>query len=344
MLTAETQNQLNIIKTLFKNNNIDINFLKVENTQFIKKISCWIDLVDIKTINKINSIKKTLVYLLNTNVIYYYDYIENILYFEIEKQKENTIFNFLNYFKPQQKYYNNNYIFLGLDAESKPIYKKLNDIKSLLIGGSSGWGKSNLLHNIILSYLILNKNSYIMMIDPKKTELTFYNKKYLNNKLVTEVATSYDEILKTILIFKNEITRRFDEMKKNKIRFSTEPPLLLIIDEFSNIPYKNNKEKNKINNLICETASIGRAANCYLIISTQHPTNENLKNNIRVNLQSKIALHCESNNQSYNILSCSDAVNLKNKGDFILKADDGTKIKLKSCLIHDSDIINILKA
>ena len=176
MITEETKKQLILIDSIFKNNNINIKIEGVKNTPFIKYISCMINYKDITNINKIKSILNTIKLILNTNINYNFN--NNVLMLELEKTNNNILL-FENFFKNDSFIKNQNYIFLGINQNNnKLVYKKINDIKSLLIGGTSGAGKSNLLHNIILSYLLLNDFNYLMLIDPKFTELNLFKKSF----------------------------------------------------------------------------------------------------------------------------------------------------------------------
>lgn len=340
MITEETRKQLLTIQTVFKNNNINVSFKGVQNTPFIKKIEIIINMSDFKTINKINLIIKSLESLLNTSINYYFN--DDILFIEL-KQKTKKIYYFENYFINNESIKNHDFIFFGLNQELKPIYKKIDDIKSVLIAGSSGSGKSNLLHNIILSYLLLNDLNYLFLIDPKYTELNFYNKIVLKNRLVINPAHEKKDIEMVLNSFINLIKDRFKNMQKQRKQTSTEPPALLVIDEYAAL-FNTTKEKNKINNKIQYITSIGRAARCYCILTTQHPTNQNINNTIRSNLQSRIALHCESIQQSKNIIDSTEATKLQPPGELVLKLDDGSKQNLKACFISNELIKDILKS
>lgn len=340
MITEETRKQLLTIQTVFKNNNINITFKGVQNTPFIKKISCIINMSDFKTINKINLIIKSLESLLNTSINYYFN--DDILFIEL-KQKTKNIYYFENHFIINESIKNHDLLFFGLSQELKPVFKKIDDIKSVLIAGSSGSGKSNLLHNLILSYLLLNDLNYLFLIDPKYTELNFYNKIVLKNRLVINPAHEKKDIETVLNSFINLIKERFKSMQKQRKQTSTEPPALLVIDEYAAL-FNTTKEKNKINNKIQYITSVGRAARCYCILTTQHPTNANINNTIRSNLQSRIALHCESIQQSKNIIDTTEATKLQPPGELVLKLDDGSKQNLKTCFISNDLIKSILKS
>lgn len=338
-MTSETRQQLYTILQVFNNNKINIQFKGVNNTPFIKTVSCKIDMADFTNINKIKLIIKSLESLLNCSIFYHF---ENDLLFIDLKQKNKNIYNFRDYFKNLPERKNGNYIFLGVDSNLKPIYKKIDNLKSILIGGSSGSGKSVLLHNIILSYLLLNDYTYLYLIDRKYTELSLYTKHDLKNRLVLETACEKNDVIKVINSFIALIKTRFKCMHKNKQQISNEPVALLVIDEYASL-FDTTKERNAINQKISYIASIGRASNCFLILATQHATNANINNTIRANLQTRICLRCETIQQSKNIIDTTDGVKLEGKGELILKTENGEKLQLKSCMIENNLIINTLK-
>ena len=124
-------------------------------------------------------------------------------------------------------------------------------------------------------------------------------------------------------------------MKKNNIRKSLEKPIILIIDEYAQL-FNNNKDKRIINNLISKIGAVGRACNCYLFLATQHPTNENLNNTIRANLQSRIGLKAQSPQQSKNIINMLGLEKLKHAGDCIVWINGKSPERLKVPFISDN--------
>lgn len=332
------------IYNIFKNNNFVIESIeKHEETKFYKNYN--IKISNLKNINKIKSCIILLESILNTKIIYHFE--NDILLLQIEK-KENQIFNILDFKKAiqqaQQQPENDCKIFLGFDKSSgAPVFEKLNNIKSMLIGGASGYGKSSFIHNIILSYLLLNKQSYLFLIDPKRTELNFYNKKILKNRLIIETGYNYNDFIKILKSYYNLIESRFKIMNKQQQRKSDAAPVLLVVDEFS-ILYTNNKEKNEILKYINKIAAVGRAANCYMILTTQHATNANITNTIRSNLQSRAAFKCENIQQSKNIIESCDAVKLKKPGEAIIKIDGKPQTEIKTAFLNESDIIKLLES
>lgn len=327
----------NYIIQTFYDNKIYLELISKRETSLLKSFKYKIS--NLKTINKLAQIVKMLEASIDTKILYNLSFDELTIQLCEEGTKP---FLFENYISHGER--NRDNIFLGISRDGNPIFESVDNIKSLLIGGSSGFGKSNLLHQIIMSYLLLNDNNYLMLIDPKYTEFSWYKKSFLKNRLVMDVANTFDDAKKVLYAFVNLIDDRYKRMKKQNLRFSNEPSILLVIDEYASL-FVNSKEKKEVNELISRIASLGRAARCYLVIATQHPTNDNLTNSIRVNLQSKLALHCESKNQSFNILENSEATSLKEKGDFVLRIDgDKQAIHGRASLVTDSILNKCLKA
>lgn len=282
-------------------------------------------------INKLNLIIKSLKAFLNNNNIFY-SFESGTLKIEIETQQKQTLY-FNNYFQQIPK--NQNYIFLGVNNNGEPMYESIYKIKSLLIGGSSGSGKSNLLHQIILSILLNNKNIYLLLIDLKGTELAQYQSIYnKTNRILKPVATQQKQAFKLIIQFYNTMLKRYKRIKRNGGRACTEPPIVLIIDEYAQL-FINNKQKNFINNYIAKIGALGRACNCFLYLATQHPTNDNINNSIRANLQSRIALKCLNTQQSNNIINNSCAFNINRIGDAFIHIDGDSLKKINISYISD---------
>lgn len=330
---------LQTIKNIFDINSLNIYIKGVKKAPFNIEIKA--SLQGLKSINKLNLIIKTLEKILNTNIKYNFNENNIILYIE---SHENIIINNFDYIlkkgmetNPENK--NNDLIFLGIDKTTNaPIYESLNNTKSILVGGTSGCGKSILLHNIILSYLLLNKENYLFLIDPKFTEFSFYNKRILKNRLVFESGNSFQDYIKILSFLENVLKSRFQTMKKKQLQKSTESPILLVVDEYAQT-FQNIKEKKIINNYIMKLSSLGRACNIFLILATQHPTNENINNAIRANLQSRIALKCENIQQSKNIIDTTEATRITNAGEGVLKIDGKiNKFFIKSCMLSSESI------
>ena len=131
----------------------------------------------------------------------------------------------------------------------------------LLIAGSSGSGKSVTLHALILSAM---KQGYkLALVDPKRVELSFY--KNINN-LLLPIAKTTEQAENTIQNIYDLMESRYKKMDKLEQRQSDETPILLVIDEFAELIEQNKKLMQTIERI----ASLGRACNIHLILSTQY--------------------------------------------------------------------------
>lgn len=325
----------NTIIKFFNDAGANLEYLKTEKK--LHSTIYYYKYINYTSINKLNLIIKSLRAFLNCDIIASFE--NELLKIEIESNENKTLY-FENYIQKIEK--NKNLLLLGINNENQPVTESIYNIKSLLIGGSSGSGKSNLLHNLILSSLLLNQNIYYFMIDLKGVELTQYNYLLKLNRLIKPVATNQKEALNTIILFYSIIKKRYKIMQKNNIRKSLENPIILIIDEYAQL-FNNNKDKKIINNLIAKIGAIGRACNCYLFLATQHPTNENLNNTIRANLQSRLGLKAQSPQQSKNIINMLGLEKIQKTGEAILWIDGKQPEKIKVPFVSD-DLLNKIES
>lgn len=322
-------NYNDIILELFTNNKQDLTYIKSDVDSF--NINYYYLYEDYKSKNKLDLIIKSLAVLLNNKVEYTF---ETPQILKISIRNQNTTFMFDNFIFDVPLTDGNYNILLGVDPNGNTYYEKLTNIKSLLIGGSSGSGKSNVLHQIILSYIFNSKTKYLYLIDMKANELVRYNYLTKSKILPRPVAYDFESALKIIVIFKNLIKKRYKQMQRQKLRTSNEPPVVLVIDEYAQL-FTNSKQKKIINELISSCAALGRAANCFLILATQHPTNENLTASIRANMQSRIVLKCMTPQQSSNLLGSTEATSLQFPGDSIIHIDGKRPVKVKTTFVSD---------
>ena len=318
----------NKIVELFSN--YDEILVPIKYEKKVNYIAYYYNYVNFKNIEKVQKIIKSIQILLNTKVDF--KFTDGIFELDVEYQQKSLLY-FENYFTKIPK--NENYILLGVDDNNNPVYRKIEKIKSILVAGTSGSGKSNLLHQIIMSTLLCNKDIYLCLIDMKATEFNRYNMIYKSsNRLILKVATNFKNALKSIVYISCIVDDRLKKMKKKNERFSSEKPILFVIDECAQL-FTTRKEKEGINNYISKIGALGRAANVYLVLATQYPNNDNIENVIRVNLQSRIALKCMDVHQSQNILGTSGAEELTNPGDMIIWIDGENKTKCRSTYLSD---------
>lgn len=157
----------------------------------------------------------------------------------------------------------------------------------LLIAGSSGSGKSVALHALILS--AMEQGYKLALVDPKRVELSFY--KNINN-LLLPIAKNAEQAENTIQNIYDLMESRYKKMDKLEQRQSEETPILLVIDEFAELIEQNKKLMQTIERI----ASLGRACNIHLILSTQYPIVKYISNAIKSN-SARLCFKCKSKMQ-----------------------------------------------
>lgn len=229
-------------------------------------------------------------------------------------------------------------ITLGETATGKPFSFDLTKSPHVLIGGSTGQGKSVAI-NIMLSSLLFNTKPNelkFMLVDVKKVELDIYNeisehyKSDFTNRLVY---TETNEIVKNLNNVVVEMDTRYDLLKEAKCRNIKQynekfangeltfndghlflPYIVVVIDEFADLIMTVGKE---IEFPITRLAQLSRAVGIHLIVATQRPTTTVITGSIKANFPTRIAFRVASNIDSRTILDSGGAENLIGKGDLL---------------------------
>ena len=264
-------------------------------------------------------------------------------------------------------------ISLGKGISGKSHYTNLAKMPHLLIAGATGSGKSVTIHAIITSLLYRNSpdNMKFIMIDPKRVELTLYNK---IPHLLTPVIT---EPKKTILALKwaaKEMDRRYDileaeavkdidsyhknvlapeikrieELKKKGIYDiekdklpETMPYIVIVIDELADIMMAYPRE---LESAIVRLAQMSRAVGIHLILSTQRPSVNVITGLIKANVPARIALQVVSQVDSRTILDTMGAEKLLGAGDMLYIGGEMSKpVRIQSAFISESEVKSIAK-
>ena len=202
----------------------------------------------------------------------------------------------------------------------------------LLIAGSSGSGKSVSLHALILS--AMEQGYKLALIDPKRVELSFY--KNINN-LLLPIAKNAEQAENTIQNIYDLMELRYKKMDKLEQRQSDEVPILLIIDEFAELIEQNKKLMQTIERI----ASLGRACNIHLILSTQYPIVKYISNAIKSN-SARLCFRCKSKMQ-YRIILEHYPEKTPPLFHGIYQDDSGNETLIKARYYTDSEIKELCK-
>ena len=202
-----------------------------------------------------------------------------------------------------------------------------------LIAGATGSGKSVLINAII--YTLIQKTpdkAKMILIDPKRVELIAYAGMPHCIGYACEPQGIADYINYTVFLMEE----RYKEMQAQRVKKSTRPALYLIIDEFADLMTTQRKQ---VVTPLCRIAQLGRAANIHLILATQRPTRDIITGQIKVNIDSRIALRCPTAQDSRNIIGIKGAEQLPKTGiGYYLTPDTMQPIPVKIPFVPDSEI------
>lgn len=187
----------------------------------------------------------------------------------------------------------------------------------VLIAGESGSGKSVLLNNIINSILVRKWEDHAMvLIDPKKTEL-FYYENTVNCAAYADEIADIERLLERCV---DIMERRCREMKERRERTYTGTRVHIIIDELADLAFTSKKAMGFIQRL----AQMGRAEGIQLIVATQCPLAQVIPTRIKVNMGLRVGLHTACRQDSRNILDVAGCEELR-IGEGLLRDRDGVR-------------------
>ncbi|MBI2018329.1 DNA translocase FtsK [Candidatus Daviesbacteria bacterium] len=239
---------------------------------------------------------------------------------------------------------------LGRDTSSKPMIVDLDKMPHVLVAGTTGSGKSVLLNAIIGSLLFRNSPDElkIIMIDPKRVELTNYNGV---PHLLTPVITEPEKILSSLKWAMAEMERRYKLFQSVGVRnisgynelsgFQALPYIVIIVDELADLMMFAPVE---IEDAITRIAQLARATGMHLVVATQRPSVDVITGLIKANIPCRIAFNVSSMVDSRVILDGPGAEKLLGRGDMLFLPPDASKpMRIQGVLVQDEEINNLIK-
>ncbi|MBT7913304.1 DNA translocase FtsK, partial [Candidatus Bathyarchaeota archaeon] len=217
---------------------------------------------------------------------------------------------------------------LGLGVEGIPIMADIKKMPHVLIAGATGSGKSVCINTIITTLLYRNSPAELklILIDPKRVELTGYNG---IPHLMTPVITDSDRVIAALQWAVKEMDKRykmFVEVGARNIEeyndlsgFTAMNYLIIIIDELADIMLT---APSKVEDLIVRLAQMARATGIHLVIATQRPSVNVITGLIKANIPTRIAFNVTSMIDSRVIIDTPGAEKLLGKGDMLYVPPD----------------------
>lgn len=241
---------------------------------------------------------------------------------------------------------------VGKDVMGKAAFSDLAEMPHLLIGGTTGSGKTICLNAIILSLLYRNSPDELrlILVDPKRVEFPVYA---TLDHLMCPVIYDAQQTLVALKWLVGEMERRFTVLaaghsrdigsynaKQEKKGEDKLPYITLIIDELADLMSVKGKE---IESYVVRLAQMSRATGIHLILATQRPSVEVITGLIKANITSRIALKVGSLIDSRTILDASGAEKLLGKGDLLIMSKEYSKPKRIQCpYISEAEIKKVV--
>jgi S-DNA-T family DNA segregation ATPase FtsK/SpoIIIE len=263
---------------------------------------------------------------------------------------------------------------VGKDVEGAAIVADLEKMPHLLIGGTTGSGKSVAINAMIMSILMRARPEEVRMIliDPKMVELSLYNDiPQLYVPVVTDaqkasaaLAWGVIEMERRLKVFKEagvknvaqyndwvhlQRTQALEQAERDGEELAGEPledlleslpehlPLIVIvIDELADLMMVAGKE---VEISISRIAQLARAAGLHLIIATQRPSTNVITGLIKANIVNRIAFNVASGIDSRVILDTPGAEDLIGLGDLLFSRPElGRPQRIQGCLVSEPEI------
>jgi S-DNA-T family DNA segregation ATPase FtsK/SpoIIIE len=248
-------------------------------------------------------------------------------------------------------------IALGKTISNETFTVDLAKMPHLLMAGATGQGKSVGLNAVLTSLLYRKHPAEVkfVLVDPKKVELTLFNKierHYLAKLPDTEEAiiTDTTKVVNTLNSLCIEMDNRYDLLKSAMVRNIKEynakfkarklnpenghkflPYIVLVIDEFADLIMTAGKE---VETPIARLAQLARAIGIHLIVATQRPSVNVITGLIKANFPARIAFRVTSKIDSRTILDAPGADQLIGRGDMLYSG--GSEIIRLQCAFVDT--------
>lgn len=254
-------------------------------------------------------------------------------------------------------------IALGKTISNETFVVDLAKMPHLLMAGATGQGKSVGLNAVLTSLLYKKHPAEVkfILVDPKKVELTLFNKierHYLAKLPDTDdaIITDTTKVINTLNSLCIEMDNRYDLLKIAMVRnikeYNTKfkarklnpndghkflPYIVLVIDEFADLIMTAGKE---IETPIARLAQLARAIGIHLIVATQRPSVNVITGIIKANFPSRAAFRVTSKIDSRTILDTSGADQLIGKGDMLYSGGNDI-IRLQCAFVDTPEIEKI---
>ena len=242
---------------------------------------------------------------------------------------------------------------LGQDVAGQPIVANLDSMPHLLIAGTTGSGKSVCVNGIIACLLLQNTPDTLklVMVDPKRVELTGYNG---IPHLAAPVIVEIDKVIGTLQWALREMDNRYKQFAEigarnivdynKKVRrhkkFDPIPYIVIIIDELADLMMLSPEDTERS---ITRLAQLARATGMHMVIATQRPSVDVVTGLIKANFPARVAFAVASGTDSRVILDATGAERLLGQGDMLYQSPDAAAaVRSQGCYVSDDELAKLI--
>lgn len=234
---------------------------------------------------------------------------------------------------------------MGLDVSGNPIVAEVGKMPHVLVAGTTGSGKSVLMNSFIASLLFRASPEEVklILIDPKRVELTGYNG---IPHLMVPVIVDVEKILSALKWATNEMDRRYKTFAERGVRnidgynelagFQALPYIVILVDELADLMAFAPVE---VEDTIARLAQMARATGIHLIVATQRPSVDVITGLIKANIPCRIAFNVSSMIDSRVIIDTPGAEKLLGRGDMLYVPPDQAKpTRIQGAFVSDKEV------
>lgn len=242
---------------------------------------------------------------------------------------------------------------LGQDVSGQAVAADLRSMPHLLIAGATGSGKSVCVNSLVAALLLQNSPDTLrlMMVDPKRVELTQYNG---IPHLLSPVIVDVERVVPALRWVMREMDSRYrrfaqvgarniEDFNQRVVKSGEESPIpyiAVLVDELADLMMQAPEETERV---VCRLAQMARATGIHLIIATQRPSVDVVTGLIKANFPARVAFAVASSIDSRVILDMPGAERLLGRGDMLFMPPDVSQpMRLQGAFVSDRELDRLI--
>jgi len=239
---------------------------------------------------------------------------------------------------------------LGRDVSGSVVTADLDKMPHVLIAGATNSGKSVCIHSLLTSLLYRNSPALLrlVLVDPKRVELTAYNG--IPHLWGEPVIVDTHKTLNALKWALREMDQRYKLLEeagsRNLLSYNishpanAQPFIVIVIDELADLMAKHARE---VEGPVVRLSQLARAVGIHLVLATQRPSVNVITGLIKANVPTRIAFKVASQVDSRTILDIAGAEKLVGTGDMLYLATDNSKPRrLQGGFVSEDEVSRVV--